>query len=322
MTAGAIREHPQRRDHRARRPWQDHAGRQPPQAVGQLPRRRTREARGRAARPHHGLQPARARARHHHPLEELRRHVPRARRQGLPHQHHRHARPRRLRRRGRARAPHGRRRLLLVDSLRRPDAPDQVRAGQGAGSWASSRSSSSTRSIARTARPRRSSTRSSTSSSSLAPTITRWTSRRLRRRVATAGPSDVADPRAKERPKDVRDVFEAIIKQVPAPPRTIRSAAAGLITTLDYNDYVGRIGIGRVFAGKLKSRAAGRRAQARRQARQPRPSKLLQFSGPQARPTPRNPSTRATCAPSWASRASTSATRSPTPSNAKSPSRR
>jgi hypothetical protein len=130
--AAPSKNDPQRRDHRARRPWQDHAGRQPPQAVGQLPRGRAREARGRAARPHHGLQPARARARHHDPLQELRRELPRAGRQGLPHQHHRHARatPTSAARSSACFAwPTGA--CLLVDP-RRPDAPDQVRAGQGA----------------------------------------------------------------------------------------------------------------------------------------------------------------------------------------------
>ena len=51
---------------------------------------------------------------------------------------------------------------------------------------------------------------------------------------------------------DVHDLFEAIIKHVPAPQMDPHAPLQVLITTLDYSDYVGRIGIGRVFAGTLK----------------------------------------------------------------------
>ena len=50
--------------------------------------------------------------------------------QGTPHQHRRHARPRRLRRRGRAHPRHGRRRAAAGRRRRRPDAADQVRAAK------------------------------------------------------------------------------------------------------------------------------------------------------------------------------------------------
>jgi GTP-binding protein len=52
---------------------------------------------------------------------------------------------------------------------------------------------------------------------------------------------------------DLRPVFEAIVKHVPAPKDDPGAPLQMLITTLDYNDYVGRIGIGRVFAGRLKN---------------------------------------------------------------------
>jgi GTP-binding protein len=51
---------------------------------------------------------------------------------------------------------------------------------------------------------------------------------------------------------DMRAVFETIIKEVPAPSDDPAAPLQALITTLDYNDYVGRIGIGRVFAGMLR----------------------------------------------------------------------
>jgi GTP-binding protein len=51
---------------------------------------------------------------------------------------------------------------------------------------------------------------------------------------------------------NLRDLFEAIIKYVPAPQMDKTAPLQMLVVTLDYNDYVGRIAIGRVFAGTLK----------------------------------------------------------------------
>jgi GTP-binding protein len=57
-----------------------------------------------------------------------------------------------------------------------------------------------------------------------------------------------ADPKA-----DMRPVFEAILKHVPAPKVNLDKPLQMLVTTLDYNDYVGRIGIGRVFSGEIRA---------------------------------------------------------------------
>ncbi len=50
-------------------------------------------------------------------------------------------------------------------------------------------------------------------------------------------------------------LFETILAHVPAPKCDATAPLQMLITTLDYSDYVGRIGIGRVFAGTLRSGA-------------------------------------------------------------------
>ncbi|MCL0066075.1 translational GTPase TypA [Dehalococcoidia bacterium] len=52
---------------------------------------------------------------------------------------------------------------------------------------------------------------------------------------------------------DIHDVFEAIIENIPAPQLDPDAPLQALITTLDYSDYVGRIGIGRVFAGTMET---------------------------------------------------------------------
>jgi len=55
-----------------------------------------------------------------------------------------------------------------------------------------------------------------------------------------------------EHPDNIYALFEMILKQVPPPEVDIDAPLQMLITTLDYSDYVGRIGIGRVFRGRLK----------------------------------------------------------------------
>src|SRR5213594_2482767 len=51
---------------------------------------------------------------------------------------------------------------------------------------------------------------------------------------------------------DLRPLYDAIIKHVPAPDVELDKPLQMLVTTLDWSDYVGRIGIGRVVAGKIR----------------------------------------------------------------------
>jgi GTP-binding protein len=55
--------------------------------------------------------------------------------------------------------------------------------------------------------------------------------------------------------KDIRPLLEEIVAQVPPPEGTLEGPAKMLITSLDYNDYVGRIGIGRILQGVLTGKA-------------------------------------------------------------------
>ena len=112
--------HSQYRHHRPRRPRQDHAGRRNAPPVRHLPLQRGR------CRACHGLQRPRKRAWHHHPGEKHGHPVSR-----LQDQHRRYPRPRRLRRRSRARPQDGRRHPPAGRRLRRPAAPDALRALQG-----------------------------------------------------------------------------------------------------------------------------------------------------------------------------------------------
>lgn len=59
-----------------------------------------------------------------------------------------------------------------------------------------------------------------------------------------------------EEPDDQQEtmdpVFKTILEQIPAPVDNVDEPLQFQVTLLDYNDYVGRIGIGRVFRGKIK----------------------------------------------------------------------
>ncbi|MEO0513223.1 MAG: translational GTPase TypA [Planctomycetota bacterium] len=51
---------------------------------------------------------------------------------------------------------------------------------------------------------------------------------------------------------DLRPVFDTIVGTVPAPEMDPAGPLQMLVTSLDYSEYVGRIGIGRVFRGSIK----------------------------------------------------------------------
>src|SRR5256714_967392 len=51
---------------------------------------------------------------------------------------------------------------------------------------------------------------------------------------------------------DIRPLYDAILKSVPPPEVKPDAPLQMLVVTLDYSDYVGRIGIGRIVAGKIR----------------------------------------------------------------------
>ncbi|HLR91997.1 MAG TPA: GTP-binding protein, partial [Atopostipes sp.] len=58
-----------------------------------------------------------------------------------------------------------------------------------------------------------------------------------------------SDPADQEETMD--PVFETILKEIPAPEDNSEEPLQFQISLLDYNDYVGRIGVGRVFRGEI-----------------------------------------------------------------------
>ncbi|MEZ6318288.1 MAG: translational GTPase TypA [Phycisphaerales bacterium] len=60
-------------------------------------------------------------------------------------------------------------------------------------------------------------------------------------------------PDADHASKDLRPVFEAIVRHVPHPEVYVEKPLRLQITTLDYSEYLGRIGVGRVFQGAIRA---------------------------------------------------------------------
>lgn len=69
--------------------------------------------------------------------------------------------------------------------------------------------------------------------------------------VYTSAKQGIAKISKDDDSKNLRPLFETIINHIPAPKGDKEGPAQLLITTLDHNDYVGRIAVGRVFRGQI-----------------------------------------------------------------------
>jgi GTP-binding protein len=52
--------------------------------------------------------------------------------------------------------------------------------------------------------------------------------------------------------QDLRPLFDALLEHIPPPPGDARGVLQLLIANLDYSDYLGRLGIGRIFSGTIR----------------------------------------------------------------------
>ena len=53
--------------------------------------------------------------------------------------------------------------------------------------------------------------------------------------------------------KDMQPLFEILLKEIPAPQGDIDGPLQFMVTTLDYDDYVGKIAVGRIVRGRMKT---------------------------------------------------------------------
>ncbi|MFC4617209.1 translational GTPase TypA [Camelliibacillus cellulosilyticus] len=89
--------------------------------------------------------------------------------------------------------------------------------------------------------------------------------------VAGTDPTDVSE--------DMTVLFDMIINHVPAPVDNSDESLQIQITMLDYNDYVGRIGIGRIFRGSIKVGQSAVLVKTNGQEKSFRVTKLFGFFG-------------------------------------------
>jgi len=70
--------------------------------------------------------------------------------------------------------------------------------------------------------------------------------------VYASAKSGIAMLEMSEKGTDMRPLFETIIKHIPAPTGDPDADTQVLISTIDYNEYVGRIGVGKVENGSIR----------------------------------------------------------------------
>lgn len=71
--------------------------------------------------------------------------------------------------------------------------------------------------------------------------------------VYTSAKEGTATLDLEESKENMEDLFATIVKYIPAPEGEIDEPLQLLISTIDYNDYVGRIGIGKIERGRIKT---------------------------------------------------------------------
>jgi len=79
--------------------------------------------------------------------------------------------------------------------------------------------------------------------------------------------------------KDLRPLFDQIVETIPAPRALRDDSLQLLVANLDYNDYVGRLAIGRVFSGEIKQGDAVSIVKRDRSIVRTRVSQLYVFEG-------------------------------------------
>lgn len=71
--------------------------------------------------------------------------------------------------------------------------------------------------------------------------------------VYASARSGIAKLNMEDDSQDLKAIFEVLLKHIPAPHGDIDGSLQIMVTTLDYDDYVGRVAIGRVIRGRVKN---------------------------------------------------------------------
>ena len=103
--------------------------------------------------------------------------------------------------------------------------------------------------------------------------------------VYASAKEGMASMRRDGQEKDISALFEAIVKYVPAPEGDKDGRLQLLISNIDYDDYLGRIGIGRIERGSAKKGMAAALCKDDGSVQAVRISKLFTFAGLKRRET-------------------------------------
>ncbi len=68
-----------------------------------------------------------------------------------------------------------------------------------------------------------------------------------------SGRAGTASWKLEEPGRDIKPVFEALLKHIPAPHGDPEKSLQIRVSSIQYNDYVGRIGVGRIYNGQIKT---------------------------------------------------------------------
>ncbi len=71
--------------------------------------------------------------------------------------------------------------------------------------------------------------------------------------VFTSGRDGKATLSLDEPAQDLRPLFDTIVSHIPAPSGDADAPLQLLVSTIDYNDYIGRVGIGRIERGRIRA---------------------------------------------------------------------
>jgi GTP-binding protein len=97
--------------------------------------------------------------------------------------------------------------------------------------------------------------------------------------VYTIARDGIAKLTMEEEGKNLQPLFDLIVKTIPAPEGDERATSQVLVTNIDYNDYVGRLAVGRVFAGTVSQAQIVGIVDQAGQMRKVKITNLYQFQG-------------------------------------------
>jgi len=97
--------------------------------------------------------------------------------------------------------------------------------------------------------------------------------------VYTIAKQGIAKHSLDEKSTDLSPLFETIVKCIPEPPSDSESPFKMLVMNIEYNDYIGRLGIGRIFRGTIRDDAPMRVIHGDGSVEDARIAKIYTFDG-------------------------------------------